>query len=343
MLETSARLLRLLSLLQSRSDWTGPQLAERLEVTTRTVRADVERLRRLGYRVEATLGVHGGYRLGPGADVPPLLLDEDEAIAVVVGLRGTASGSVEGIEEASVRATAKILQLLPTAGRRRLTALEAFSVGAPEARVAHRVDPELLTVLAGACRDQIRTRIDYERNDGVRSRRDVEPHRLVHARRRWYLVAWDLERRAWRTFRVDRLRLPKNHAGPRFVARALPEDDPATLVLRGIERARWPYVVRIVVHADAAAIISRLPAHTLVEPIDDKTCRADLGADSSRTLAAWLGILDADFDIDEPHRHRELISHLQRVASRYQLAAQGSGDAALTRYKPALYPQCTSQ
>src|SRR6516162_6810332 len=196
MLETSARLLRLLSLLQARRDWTGAELAARLNVTSRTIRNDMTRLRALGYPVEARPGVAGGYRLGTGSSLPPLLLDDEETVAVAVGLRTAANGSVAGIEEASVRALAKLQQVLPAALRRRVHALEAFAVPVPA--TGPRADAGTLATLAAACRDQQRIRFDYERHDGMRDRRDVEPHRLVGAGRRWYLVAWDTSHQAWR-------------------------------------------------------------------------------------------------------------------------------------------------
>ena len=218
MLETSARLLRLLSIMQSRRDWSGPELAARLQVTTRTIRNDVERLRQLGYPVDATPGAGGGYRLGTGAAVPPLLLDDEEAVAVAVGLRTAANGSVAGIEEASIRALAKLQQLLPSALRRRLHALEAFAVPVPGTGPV--VDAATLTTLAAACRDAERVRFGYRRHDGSHSHRDVEPHRLVSTGRRWYLVAWDIGQRAWRTFRVDRIGLSPHPPGPALPAAA---------------------------------------------------------------------------------------------------------------------------
>jgi predicted DNA-binding transcriptional regulator YafY len=335
-LETSARLLRLLSLLQSRRDWTGPQLAERLGVTPRTVRNDIRRLRQLGYAIDTSLGVTGGYRLGTGANIPPLLLDDDEAIAVTVGLRAATGGSIAGIEEASVRALGKIEQLLPPASRRRLAALAAMSVSPAPRTPAPDVRADVLAAIASACRDQTCIRIEYQRNDETSSRRDIEPYRLVHTRHRWYLLAWDLGRGDWRTFRMDRLSLPKNHAGPRFVPRPLPQDDPAAFVVAGIAQARWPYTVRVVVRADAARTIGLLPEHTVVEPVDEGTCHVELGADSPVTMAAWLGILDADFSIESPGDHTELLEHLRRTAARYQLAAQriGIGDPIPDQAQP---------
>ena len=208
MLETAARLLRLLALLQARRDWSGPELAGQLGVTTRTVRNDVARLRRLGYPVHATPGLAGGYRLGVGAALPPLLLDDEEAVAVAVGLRTAAGGTVTGIEETSRRALAKLEQVLPSRLRSRVNALQTYTVSAP-AR-GPTVDADILTAIAAACRDRQRLRFDYRTHDGTGGARVVEPHRLVHTGRRWYLLAWDNDRHDWRTFRVDRMqpRLP---------------------------------------------------------------------------------------------------------------------------------------
>jgi predicted DNA-binding transcriptional regulator YafY len=233
MLQTSARLLRLLSLLQARPDWSGPELAERLGVSTRTVRKDVERLRGLGYPVHASPGVGGGYRLGAGAALPPLLLDDEEAVAVAVGLRTAAAGSVTGIQETSVRALAKLEQVLPSRLRHRVNALQTATVEIPAPGPS--VDPEVLTAIAGACRDHQRLRFDYRGHDGSASIRSVEPHRLVHDRGRWYLVAWDADRQDWRTFRADRIQ-PRIPTGPRFTPRDLPDGDIATYLLRGVGR-----------------------------------------------------------------------------------------------------------
>jgi predicted DNA-binding transcriptional regulator YafY len=208
MLETSARLLRLLSLLEARRDWTGPQLAERLGVTTRTIRNDIERLRNLGYPVDAAPGVSGGYRLSMGATLPPLLLDDDEAIAVAIGLRTAAGGPVTGIEESSVRALAKLERLLPSRLRHRIGTLAATILTLPGPGAP--VDAGTLTTIAAACRDHERLRFGYHAHDGADTVRVTEPYRLVSSGRRWYLLAWDVGRQDWRTFRVDQmdLRLP---------------------------------------------------------------------------------------------------------------------------------------
>jgi predicted DNA-binding transcriptional regulator YafY len=315
MLETSARLLRLLSLLQTPRDWTGPQLAERLSVTTRTIRNDVERLRSLGYPVHATPGAAGGYRLGAGAALPPLLLDDDEAVAVAIGLRTAASGTVTGIEETSLRALAKLEQVLPSRLRRRVSALQSYTVPAPN--TGPTVEPDVLTAIAAACRDHERLRFDYRAHDGSVSRRIAEPHRLVHARGRWYLVAWDTERGDWRTFRADRIQ-PCTPAGPRFTPREPPGGDVAAYVLKGVGSAMWDYHARVVVQAPAETIAGRLPPAIPVEAIDDHTCVISVGSDTPQMLAAYLGMLDADFDVTGPS---ELIAHIRELADRYARAA----------------------
>lgn len=202
MLETSARLLRLLSLLQARPDWAGPELARRLEVTPRTLRRDVARLRDLGYPVHATTGVAGGYRLGAGASLPPLLLDDEEAVAVAVSLRTAASQSVAGLAETALRALAKLEQVLPARLRARTAAIQQATVALP--RTAPAVDPGLLATLATACRDSRALAFGYRSRGGAANQRQAEPYRLVHTGYRWYLVARDTGRDDWRTFRVDR-------------------------------------------------------------------------------------------------------------------------------------------
>jgi predicted DNA-binding transcriptional regulator YafY len=318
-LGTSARLLRLLSLLQARAAWSGQELADRLGVTTRTVRNDVERLRRLGYPVHATSGVGGGYRLGAGAALPPLLLDDDEAVAVAVGLRTAANGTVTGIQETSVRALAKLEQVLPWHLRHRVVALQAATVQVPAS--GPTVDAEVLTAIAGACRDQQRLRFDYRDHDGSESVRTVEPHRLVHDRGRWYLVAWDVDRADWRTFRADRVR-PRVPTGPRFVPRDPPDGDLATWLQRGLGSATWRYRARVTVHAPAAAVARRLPPAVLVEAVDERTCIISAGSETPQMLAVYLGMLDVDFEADEAP---ELVEQLHKLADRYRRAANGTG------------------
>jgi len=320
--ETSARLLRLLSLLQARRDWTGTELAARLGVTTRTIRHDVDRLRGLGYPVNARPGVAGGYRLGADGALPPLLLDDEEAVAVVIGLRTAASGSVAGIEETSVRALAKLQQVLPSRLRHRVSAFQAYALPVPSRGPV--VDPDVLTLIASACRDHEQLRFDYRAHSGAASRRSVEPYRLVHDRQRWYLVAWDTDRDALRTFRVDRIS-PRLPAGPRFTPRALPSDQEiAAQVARGAGEATWRYRARVIVHAPAAYVRDRLPIPVEVESLGDDRCAFEPGSDYPEMLALYLGLLDADFTIvDSP----ELVDALRKLTRRYQRAIDASQQA----------------
>jgi predicted DNA-binding transcriptional regulator YafY len=289
-------------------------------VSTRTVRNDVERLRRLGYPVHAKRGAVGGYRLGAGADLPPLLLDDEEAVAVTVGLRSAAAGAIAGIagiEETALRALAKLEQVLPARLRRRVDALRAATVTVPPQDVAPTVDAGLLTLLAGACRDHERLRFDYRDHSGSSRRRTAEPHRLVTWGRRWYLVAWDPERDDWRTFRVDRI-TPHLPTGPRFLPRELPEDDVAAYVSRRVSAAAWRYQARITVHAPAAQVAERItPAVGTVEAVDDHTSVLDTGADTVETLAVYIGLLGFDFTVDGPP---ELLATLRALSARYERA-----------------------
>jgi predicted DNA-binding transcriptional regulator YafY len=311
MLDTSARLLRLLSLLQTRRDWTGPALAERLGVTTRTIRNDVDRLRNLGYPVHATPGVAGGYRLGAGAAMPPLLLDDEEAVAVAVGLR--TANTVTGIEETAIRALAKLEQVLPTRLRHRVNALHQATVQVPGHQP--RVGADVLTTLAAVCRDHERLRFDYESRGGGESRRTVEPHRLAHARGRWYLVAYDVDRDDWRTFRVDRM-TPKIPTGPRFTPREPPEDA-ATFVARNLGTATWRYRATVTVHAPAEELVQRLPPGVDVVEATEHGCRVAVGSDTPGMLAVYIGLMDADFEVTEPP---ELVAELEKLAARYARA-----------------------
>jgi predicted DNA-binding transcriptional regulator YafY len=316
MLETSARLLRLLALLQSRRDWNGPQLAEELTVTTRTIRKDAARLRALGYPVEAAPGVAGGYRLGGGASLPPLLLDDEEAVAITVGLRSAAaSGGVAGIEESSLRALAKLEPVLPAQLHRRVSALHDTTVAIAPASPA--VPADRLTAIAATIRDRRRLAFDYETHSGSSALRTAEPHRLVHTRGRWYLVAWDVERDDWRTFRADRMR-PRAHPGARFTPRPDPGGDLARYVERGVGSATWRHRARVKVHAPADEVVARVPPAVIVEAIDQHTCFANVGSDSAHNLAQWLALLDADFDAS----HDSVLAHeLRRLAERLARAA----------------------
>ncbi|MGW1772430.1 helix-turn-helix transcriptional regulator [Streptomyces sp. NPDC002104] len=300
MLDTSARLLRLLSLLQAHREWTGADLAGRLGVTPRTVRRDVDRLRELGYPVNASPGTGGGYQLGAGAELPPLLLDDDEAVAVAVGLRTAAGNGVEGIGEASVRALAKLEQVLPSRLRSRVSALNRFTVPMLRGAGASAVDPSVLTELAGVCRDTERLRFGYRDHGGTVTRRTVEPHRLVCSERRWYLVAWDLDREDWRTFRVDRIE-PRPPHGPRFTPRPPPAEDLAAYVSQGISQrvyaARAVILLRVP-QEEAARIVG--PADGTLEPLDERSCILRTGAVSLDVLVIHIMLIGCEFEVVEP-------------------------------------------
>jgi predicted DNA-binding transcriptional regulator YafY len=317
MSETSSRLLELLSLLQGRRDWPGNELADRLEVSGRTIRRDVERLRRLGYPVESLTGPAGGYRLRAGSAMPPLLLDDDEAIAIAVGLRTAARASVTGIEETAVRALVKLEQVLPAHLRRRVGALGSATFTLPVA--GPTVDPQHLTLIAAACRDSECLRFGYRSRDGTDSLREVEPHSVVNLGRRWYLVAWDRRREDWRTFRIDRLTRPVS-TGVRFVTRKLPAKDAAAYVEQSITGAPNRFEARVTLHAAAEEVTSRVPAYWgAVEPIDAQTCEYRTGDDDLRWLALRIAMLGVDFEVHEPP---ELLEHLRALARRLERAAR---------------------
>ncbi|MGW0642588.1 helix-turn-helix transcriptional regulator [Streptomyces badius] len=307
MLETSARLLRLLSLLQTHRDWSGADLADRLGVTPRTVRRDVDKLRELGYPVNAARGTGGGYQLGAGAELPPLLLDDEEAVAVAVGLRTAAGHGIEGIGESSVRALAKLEQVLPNRLRRRVGALGAFTVPMLHDQDASVVDPGLLTELAAACRDAERLRFAYRTHGGESSRRTVEPHRLVCTERRWYLVAWDLEREDWRTFRADRITPTPPH-GPRFVPRPPPAEDLAAYVSRGVAVSAYAARAVILLKAPLAEAAQRIsPSAGVLETVDADTCRLTTGAPDLTVLVIHVLLMGIDFEVIEPPELTELM------------------------------------
>ncbi len=307
-LETSARLLRLLSLLQTHRDWTGPDLAGRLAVTERTVRRDVDRLRLLGYTVVARSGAGGGYRLGFGAVLPPLLLDDDEAVAIALGLRSAALTGLTGIEETAVRALGKLEQLLPSRLRHRVATVTSAVVPMTGGEAA--LDVDVLLVVAAAVRDEQRVRADYRRHDGSESRRLLEPHRIVHTDRRWYLVAWDVERDDWRTLRLDRL-TPRVPTGPRFVPREAPEPDLAGYTSRGISTDVYRYRCRLTVHARAEVVAERIsPTIGVVRAIDEVTCEVLVGTNSLDEAAVWLGVIGAELTIHEPAELRDRVGAL---------------------------------
>ncbi len=319
MLQTSARLLAVLSLLQIRREWTGRELADRLEVGPRTIRRDIDKLRSLGYPVEAAPGVAGGYRLGAGGELPPLLLDDAEAVAVAVGLRTAASGSIDGIEETSVRALVKLEQVLPSRLRRRVSALGdatwAFSVDGP------RIDPDLLATLAGAVRDGVRLRFAYSTKDDRASQRHTEPCAIVHSGYRWYLVAFDLDRDDWRTFRIDRIR-GRARVGERGRRRRVPSGDPSAYVQRqlragvGGEPERAPGTIRLAVGAGRAR--DRIPSrYATVEPDGETACLVTTRGGWSRNFLVWMALLDEPMEVLSPP---ELVEAARALATRLDAA-----------------------
>ncbi|MFD3807949.1 helix-turn-helix transcriptional regulator [Streptomyces sp. NPDC058611] len=309
-----ARMLRLLSLLQTRREWSGHELATRLGVTGRTVRRDIDRLRELGYPVEATTGHAGGYRLASGTAMPPLLLDDDEAVAATVALR-TAAGGLGGIEETALRALAKLEQVLPARLRGQVTALqEATSTITWEHR-GPRADATTLTVLAAACRDHEIVTFDYAPREGAPACRRVEPHSLVTSGGLWYLVAYDTERDDWRIYRLDRLTGP-SPTGRRVAPRALPHPgpDPAAYVAAKIATAPVRYRAVATVHAPADKVRARTWAMaSRIRPVDESTCTLDCSDNSLPRIAQTLTTLDADYTLDADPA---VIDHLRAAATR---------------------------
>ncbi|GHF28355.1 DeoR family transcriptional regulator [Kitasatospora xanthocidica] len=321
MSDTPARLLNLLSLLQTPREWPGSELAERLGVSPRTIRRDIDRLRELGYPVQATMGAVGGYRLVAGTAMPPLLLDDEEAVAIAVGLRAGAGHAVVGIEEASVRALGKLLQVLPARLRHRVGTLNNATVPLLSGD-GPTVDPDDLTLIAGAVTNHERLRFAYRAYDGTGTKRLVEPERLVSVGRRWYLVGYDLDRADWRLFRVDRLSEPFA-TGARFTPRPLPAEDAAAYVAGKLHRPSPSGTVVATVHAPAELVRQRFrPGDSEIEPIDGHSCRLRSRSDSLEWTAMRLLSLDRPFEVHEPPQLRE---HLRKLATRAAHAAGGAG------------------
>ena len=317
MLQTSARLLRLLSLFQAQRYWSGIELSQRLDVTARTLRRDVDRLRSLGYPVHSTSGIAGGYQLGAGANLPPLLLEDDEAVAVALGLRTAASGGVSGLEEPSVRALMKLEQVLPPRLRHRVAALNAFIV--PLETRGPTVDAKLLSAIAGACRDHEGIRFQYHNRTGAPSARVVEPHRLVHTGYRWYLVAWDIGRKDWRTFRIDRIE-GKPKTSTRFQPRKPPEGDFAVFVAKSLTQVQYPYRARVTLHAPLETLAKRIPpSGGVLEAIDDKSCTLHTGSHSLEGITIHLSLLGVAFRVHEPP---ELIEYIRVLTERLAFATR---------------------
>lgn len=308
-MDTAERLLKLLGLLEGRIDWTADELARRLEVTTRTIRRDITRLRDLGYPVEAVAGPGGGYRLGTGGKLPPLLLDDEEALAVALGLRMSATAAVGGIEDSSLSALAKLEHVLPARLRSRLEDI-ADATTSMMGPSHSSVDPGSLALIASTIRKGERLRTGYVDGRGVETERHVEPVRLVHTGRRWYLVAYDLDREDWRTFRLDRV------SGAHATGmRASPPrgPDPVELVRRGITVDAWEFQASVVLHASAERARREIaPTVGTVEEIDEDRSRLKIGADEMEWLARFLLSLSIPFDVERP---AELKAELARIGS----------------------------
>jgi predicted DNA-binding transcriptional regulator YafY len=311
---TTERVLRLLALLQRRSSWTAVELAARLRVTDRSVRRDVERLRALGYPVHATAGAGGGYRLGAGTRLPPLLFDDEEAIATAVSLRLASAGTVAGAGEAALRALAKLDQVMPPRLRAEVRAVH----GATETLLGpgFEIDADVLVTLARACRDAVRVRFRYAARDGDERERTAEPVRLVTTGRRWYLMAWDVERTDWRTFRLDRMREPVA-TDWRFRPREHP--DPAAFVQRAVAEAPYRHVARVRLRAAAQEVRERVPPQVgRVEDDGDGWCVLVAAADRLDVIAVHVARLGYEAQVLDPPELRtaatELASRLAALA-----------------------------
>lgn len=316
MSEAPQRMIRLLSLLQSRRDWTGDELAQRLEVTPRTVRRDIERIRELGYQVSASPGVAGGYRLTSGRALPPLMLDEPEARAVALSLRVSAGGGIKGADDAALSALVKLEQVLPRSLRAHVTdvqsSVESYSAPTPV------VDSEVLGVAAAACRNSDEVSFDYLKRNAPLTRRRVEPHKVVHVNGRWYLISWDLERQDWRTFRLDRMS-EFHRSGRSFIPRELPADDAADYIRRQILSPLAPHHAEILFNAPYNVVADRLRIRDgVLSAKDDMSCVLKIAAESLSRLAASLAVVDIDFTVlNSP----ELSAHLRTLATRFTVAA----------------------
>lgn len=324
MLTSSSRLLRVLALLQTRHHWAGPELAERLEVHPRTLRRDIDRLRQLGYPVHASSGVAGGYAFRAGQSLPPLLLDDDEALAVAIALQIAAAGTVSGVEEGSLRALVKLEQVMPARLRRRTDALRSAILPVP--RIGPTIDAGVLATLATACRDQLQVGFHYRDLRGQATVRSVEPHALVHTGNHWYLVAWDPARDDWRTFRIDRVEGAPRPGG-HFAPRAAPAGDLRSYVTGAMAGVHPGDQARVVLHRPRELMLRTIPpAAATLEAIDDAHCLMSCGAGQLDSLVYWLMALDVDFDVLEPPA---LVERLRRAGERVARSlARASGEPA---------------
>lgn len=328
MLSSSSRLLRVLSLLQTRSHWAGNELAGQLEVHPRTLRRDIDRLRQLGYPIRASSGVAGGYAFRAGQALPPLLLDDDEALAVAIALRIATEGTVGGVEESSLRALVKLEQVMPARLRRRIDALRSAIV--PMARSGPTVDASMLATLAAACRGQLRVAFAYRDRQGQDSARSVEPLGLVHTGRRWYLVAWDPARDDWRTFRIDRI-ADTPVTGPHFAPRAAPEGgDLSAFVSRSLGVSPFAEQARVIFHLPREAMARRIPPSAgLLEPVDEARCLWQCGANDLDSLVYWLITIDVEFEVLAP------AALTQRLRAAHERLARSLARGPVTRLRGA--------
>lgn len=326
MLSSSSRLLRVLSLLQTRSHWTGPELADRLEVHPRTLRRDIDRLRQLGYPIHASSGVAGGYAFRAGQSLPPLLLDDDEALAVAIALQIAAAGTVSGVEESSLRALVKLEQVMPSRLRRRTNALRSAIV--PVQRIGPTIDAGVLASLATACRDQLQVGFSYRDLRGQASVRTVEPHGLVHTGNHWYLVAWDPARDDWRTFRIDRVQgAPRT--GAHFAPRPAPSGDLRAYVTGAMTGVHQGDQARVVLHRSREVMARTIPpSAATLEAIDGEHCLMLCSAGQLDSLVYWLMALDVDFDVLAPPVLKERLRVASERVARSLARSEGGSTTA---------------
>jgi predicted DNA-binding transcriptional regulator YafY len=316
--ETTGRVLQLLGLLQSRRVWTGEELAERLGVTGRSVRRDVDRLRDLGYPVHASKGHGGGYQLGAGAALPPLLLDPEEAVAMAVCLRVAAGGSVAGVGESALRALSKLDQVMPARLRSQVAAVHDATVTLTSGQGDTPVEPDVLMTLARASRDHEHVTAGYVDVRGNATQRRLEPYQLVTTGRRWYVLAFDRDKDDWRSLRLDRMADVKA-VGSTFTPREAP--DAADYVRRAVSTSSYPYVARIRYYASADVIAGAFPATAVqVQPDGPEQCIVTTGADDPAHMVPWLAMPGIDFEVLEPPEVAEAVTV---VAERLRRAAQG--------------------
>lgn len=334
MLTATARLLSLLSLLQSRPHWSGQALAARMDIHPRTLRRDIDRLRQLGYPIQASSGVAGGYAFRAGRALPPLLLDDDEALAAAVALRTAVTGSISGIEQTAITALVKIEQAMPPRLRPRLDALRSAVL--PLDQAGPLVDATLLTTLASACRDQLQLAFDYTDREGQPSQRTVQPQGVVHAERRWYLVAWDLLRQDWRTFRLDRISGSAT-VGAHFAPRPSPGDgDLRQWVGRALSLGQHSEQAQVIVHAPLRRMRQLIPASAgTLEAMDGDRTLLRCGANPPGAAVYWLLALDLEFEvIGPPSLHGRLRSAGERLARSLAHAEPAAADGTADTTRP---------